>query len=125
MSDQATTKQIAFIHQLQTDWAYLADATKPDFAAEKHAIAPLANKKMREEVISQGGPADISTMNEAEREAHQTRYKARMAEIEAEVTASYVAGREAGWNATITALTASTDDLTKAEATALIGALNG
>lgn len=57
--------------------------------------------------------------------AYKAAIKARRAELVAEYTAELVAVRNAAFDAKITALTASTDDLTKETASALIDALKG
>lgn len=68
---------------------------------------------------------DVFSLPADEKKAYKAAIKARRAELVAEYTAELVAVRNAAFDAKITALTASTDDLTKETASALIDALKG
>lgn len=108
MSEQATTKQIDYILQLQQEWAYLLDAEMPDWSTDpgvKMSANSVAAAQYR-------------------REGHGTDGAVRIAELEASAMAEMVAKRTAAWHAKQAALVADVDRLTKSEASALIDDLN-
>lgn len=113
MSEQATTKQIDYILQLQQEWAYLLDAEMPDWSTDpgvKMSAKAVAAAQYRRELDATEG--------------HGTDGAVRIAELEASAMAEMVAKRTASWRAKQAALVAPVDGLSKAEASALIDDLN-
>lgn len=126
----ATAKQIAYIENLQADFAYLLDAEKPsdaDFARQPHikaAAEGAVTDKMLAEKFARG-EEDLNpfSLPDEERKARKAALKARRAELmEAEIAAR-VAAASAAWDAKQAALVAPIDDLSSEQASALIDAL--
>lgn len=124
--DDPTIGQAAQITgQARADFAYLLGADRPDHTSSPDVKMAVTTRVEAQLSAERDDSIDVFSLPADEKKAYKAAIKARRAELVAEYTAELVAVRNAAFDAKITALTASTDDLTKETASALIDALKG
>ncbi|MFT4296618.1 MAG: hypothetical protein QM582_14515 [Micropruina sp.] len=123
-AEAATAKQIDYIRSLQADYAYLADAAKPDFAAS-FGVKEMAETYALEDLEATGlSISDRIARGEDVSIEDRKAVKAARRAATAEWVSKIADNESIRWDARLAALTASTDDLTKAQASDLIAALS-